>query len=99
MPTEDVGPADRTHGPGCFRCCTTERLGAVLADAARSGTRDAFGFLLTIGDVKSFARSKQIDSYLGLIPSESSSGGKQRMGAIIRQVNRLLRVPLVEAAN
>ena len=37
--------------------------------------------------------------YLGLIPNEHSSGGRQRMGAICRQENRLLRVLLVEAAN
>jgi len=63
------------------------------------GPVTALAFVLTIGDVKRFARSKQVASYLGLIPSESSSGGKQRMGAISKQGNRLLRVLLVEAAN
>jgi hypothetical protein len=38
-------------------------------------------------------------SYLGPIPRESSSEGKQRMGAISKQGNRLLRVTLAEAAN
>ena len=38
-------------------------------------------------------------SYLGLIPREYSSGGKQRMGGISKQGNRLLRFLLVEAAN
>ena len=42
------------------------------------GPVTALTFLLTIGDVTRFARSKQVASYLGLIPSESSSGGKQR---------------------
>lgn len=63
------------------------------------GPVTALAFVLTIGDVKRFARSKQVASYLGLIPRESSSGGKQRMGAISKQGNRLLRVLLVEAAN
>ncbi|HUX45461.1 MAG TPA: transposase [Terracidiphilus sp.] len=63
------------------------------------GPVTALAFVLTIGDVKRFARSKQVASYLGLIPSEFSSGGKQRMGAISKQGNRLLRVLLVEAAN
>ena len=63
------------------------------------GPVTALAFVLTIGDVKRFARSKQGASYLGLIPSESSSGGKQRMGAISKQGNRLLRVLMVEAAN
>jgi transposase len=63
------------------------------------GPVTALAFLLTIGDVSRFQRSKQVASYLGLIPSEHSSGGRQRMGAISKQGNRLLRVLLVEAAN
>ena len=37
-------------------------------------------------------------SYLGLIPREESSGGRQKLGAISKQGNRLLRSLLVEAA-
>ena len=37
-------------------------------------------------------------SYLGLIPREHSSGGKQRLGAISKQGNRFARMLLVEAA-
>ena len=37
-------------------------------------------------------------SYLGLIPREDSSGGRQKLGAISKQGNRLLRSLLVEAA-
>ncbi len=58
----------------------------------------ALAFLLTVGDVRRFTRSKQVASYLGLIPRERSSGGKQRMGAISKQGNRLLRTLLIEAA-
>jgi transposase len=38
-------------------------------------------------------------SYLGLIPSEDSSGGRQRLGHISKQGNALLRRLLVEAAH
>jgi transposase len=62
------------------------------------GPVTALAFLLTIGNVRRFSRSKQVASYLGLIPRERSSGGKQRMGAISKQGNRLLRTLLVEAA-
>ena len=37
-------------------------------------------------------------SYLGLIPREESSGGRQKLGAITKQGNRLARALLVEAA-
>jgi len=62
------------------------------------GPITALAFVLTIGEVGRFSRSKQISSYLGLIPREHSSGGKQRMGSISKQGNRLLRTLLVEAA-
>lgn len=37
-------------------------------------------------------------SYLGLIPCEDSSAGKQRLGHLSKQGNTLLRYLLVEAA-
>ena len=62
------------------------------------GPVTVLAFVLTVGDVRRFSRSKQISSYLGLIPREHSSGGKQRLGSISKQGNRLLRTLLVEAA-
>ena len=62
------------------------------------GPNTALAFLLTIGDVGRFRRGKQVASYLGLIPREASSGGRQKLGAISKQGNRMLRSLLVEAA-
>ncbi len=62
------------------------------------GPNTALAFVLTIGDVSRFPRGKQVASYLGLIPREESSGGRQKLGAISKQGNRLVRSLLVEAA-
>jgi transposase len=62
------------------------------------GPNTALAFVLTIGDVRRFPRGKQVASYLGLIPREETSGGRQKLGAISKQGNRLLRSLLVEAA-
>ena len=62
------------------------------------GPITALAFVLTIGDVTRFARGKQVASYVGLIPREHSSGGRQRLGAISKQGNGFLRMLLVEAA-
>jgi transposase len=62
------------------------------------GPVTALAFALTVGDVARFRHSKQVASYLGLIPSEHSSGGKQRLGAITKQGNSFMRLLLVEAA-
>jgi transposase len=63
------------------------------------GAITALAFVVTLGDVSRFARGKQVASYLGLIPRERSSAGRQRLGAISKQGNRFLRSLLVEAAN
>src|SRR5208283_2644829 len=61
------------------------------------GPNTALAFVLTMGDVSRFPRGKQVASYLGLIPREESSGGRQKLGAITKQGNRMLRSLLVEA--
>lgn len=62
------------------------------------GEITALTYVLVIGDPHRFAGSRQLASYLGLIPSEDSSGGKQRLGHISKQGNALLRGLLTEAA-
>jgi len=61
------------------------------------GPITALAFVLVVGDIGRFARSQQLASYLGLIPSEDSSGTRRRLGAISKQGNTLLRTLLVEA--
>ena len=63
------------------------------------GKVTALAFVLTIGDPTRFGYGKQVASYLGLIPAENSSGGRQRLGHITKQGNALLRGLLVEAAH
>jgi transposase len=55
-------------------------------------------YVLVIGTPERFPCGKQIGSYVGLIPSEDSSAGRQRLGHISKQGNALLRFLLVEAA-
>ena len=62
------------------------------------GPITALSFVLTIGPIRRFQRSKQVVSYLGLNPREESSGGKQRLGSISKQGNSMMRYLLVEAA-
>ena len=62
------------------------------------GSITALAFVLIIGAPERFRCGKQIGSYLGLIPCEDSSAGRQRLGHISKQGNSLLRFLLVEAA-
>lgn len=54
--------------------------------------------VLTMGEVQRFADSRSWVSYLGLNPSEESSGQRRRLGAISKQGNPFLRYLLVEGA-
>ncbi len=51
-----------------------------------------------IGDLHRFASARQLMAYLGLVPSEHSSGAKQSRGGITKTGNGHVRRVLVEAA-
>jgi len=62
------------------------------------GPLTGLAYVLVIGTPDRFPCGKKIGSYTGLIPSEDSSAGRQRLGHISKQGNALLRFLLVEAA-
>jgi transposase len=61
-------------------------------------TLTAVGLCAEIGDWQRFARAAQLMSYLGLVPSEHSSGPTRRQGAITKTGSGHARRLLVEAA-
>jgi len=90
---------------------TIEQLTAAVAQEAKKrpevlrlmthpgvGPLTALAFVLIIGTPERFRCGKQIGSYVGLIPCEDSSAGRQRLGHVSKQGNALLRYLLVEAA-
>ena len=72
---------------------------ARLMEQQGVGPVTALAFVLTVGPVERFANSRKLVSYLGLNPSEASSGGHQRLGHISKQGNEMLRWLLVEAGH
>jgi hypothetical protein len=62
------------------------------------GSLTALAFVLIIGTTERFGSGKTIASYLGLVPSEESSGDRRRLGHITKQGNSLLSFLLVESA-
>jgi hypothetical protein len=63
------------------------------------GPVPSLAFVLTLGPVERFERSRKLVSYLGLNPREHSPGSKQRLGAISKQGNPMMRSLLVEAGH
>jgi transposase len=68
--------------------CTMPSVGPVTAAA----------FVATIDDAKRFEGAHQVEAYLGLVPSEMSSGEKQRRGKITKTGNSRMRSLLVQVA-
>jgi transposase len=81
-------------------CDTSSNIGSDLSFATHPGVGalTALAFVLIIGTPERFASSKQLSSYIGLVPSEESSGERRRLGHISKQGNTLLRFLLVAAA-
>src|SRR5437660_12246488 len=61
------------------------------------GPVTALAMVLTLGPAERFRDGLKVGSCFGLIPSEYSSGGRQRLGHISMQVSSLVRLLLVEA--
>lgn len=80
--------------------CAKEPTIARLTTAPGVGLIVAAAFVSVIDEAKRFHDAHQLESYLGLVPSEQTSGGrdKRRLGAITKCGNPYLRSLLVQAA-
>ena len=76
--------------PVIERLTTTPGVGLIVSAA----------FVSVIDDAKRFQHAHQVESYLGLVPSEDTSGGrdKRRLGSITKHGNPYLRAMLIQAA-
>jgi transposase len=75
-----------------------ERSGALLLMTHPGvGPVTALATDVFLGDPARFADSKALASYVGIIPKEYSSGGRQKLGGLSKQGNPLLRFLWCEA--
>jgi transposase len=61
-------------------------------------TLTAVGLCCEIGDFRRFAKPERLMSFVGLVPSENTTGEKRRQGSITKTGSRHARRLLVEAA-
>jgi transposase len=84
---EEIARAERWAGPV-----------QVLTRFRGISTLTALGLISEIGDFARFSHPRELASWLGITPSEYSSGDQQHRGHITRAGNRHARRLLVEAA-
>src|SRR5215210_2440288 len=70
----------------------------VLEDCIAAVEVAAATLVAELGDITRFANPRQLMAYLGLVPSEHSSGATRRQGAITKAGNGAARRMLIEAA-
>ena len=73
----------------CRRLLTVPGIGPTIATA----------LVATIGNATAFASGRHLAAWLGLVPRQNSSGGKERLGAISKAGNGYLRRLLVNGAH
>lgn len=62
------------------------------------GVMTATALVATIGDASQFHSGRQLAAWLGLVPKQNSSGGKERLGRISKRGDGYLRRLLVHGA-
>jgi len=71
---------------------------ALLRTIPGVGPRTAEAFVAYVDDVRRFARTRQVGCYLGLVPCQDSSAGRDRLGHITGDGPATVRMLLCEAA-
>lgn len=69
-----------------------------LAEIPGIGPVVATALVAEIGDWKTFSSGRSLAAWIGLVPKQHSTGGKDRLGSITKQGNRYLRWLLVVGA-
>lgn len=80
------------------KLCATEPVVELLATTPGVGPIVAASFVSVVDDANRFHSAHHVESYLGLVPSEDSSGGKRKIGSISKKGNSYLRALLVQSA-
>jgi transposase len=62
------------------------------------GPIGASALVASVDDFKQFASAKQFGAWLGLVPSQNSTGGKARLGRITKRGDDYLRTLLIQGA-
>ena len=77
------------------RACEPSRR---LAEIPGIGPIVATALVAEIGDWKAFSSGRNLAAWIGLVPKQHTTGGKDRLGSITKQGNRYLRWLLVVGA-
>ena len=90
----EIGAIEK-HIHAWHRSCEESRR---LEEIPGVGPIVATALVAEVGDWKAFSSGRSLAAWIGLVPKQHSTGGKERLGAISKQGNRHLRWLLVAGA-
>jgi transposase len=95
---ETIGPQLDDVEEQLAQLCAVEPVVQLLATAPGVALIVAASFVSVVDEAQRFHDAHEVESYLGLVPSENTTGGRRRLGAISKQGNAYLRKLLVQGA-
>ena len=87
MTTAEIKEVSETE-PGCQRLMTIPGIGPLISTA----------MVAAIGQGEAYDRGRDFAAWLGLVPRQSSTGGRTILGSITKRGSRYLRMLFVQAA-
>lgn len=90
----EIGSIDKSILAWHRSCEASRRLGEIPG----IGPIVATALVAEIGDWKAFRSGRSLAAWIGLVPKQRTTGGKDRLGSITKQGNRYLRWLLVAGA-
>jgi transposase len=94
----DLSRAIAAYDAECAQVAAQSPLAQRLQTVPGVGVVTALRYVATVDDPGRFRHGAAVGSYLGLVPSEHSSGERQRKGAITKAGSAAMRAVLVQAA-
>ena len=76
------------HNEAAQRLCKLNGIGPITASA----------IVASVGNARDFRNGRQMSAWTGLVPKQSSSGGKERLGKITKRGDTYLRGLLMQGA-
>ncbi|WP_227288039.1 IS110 family transposase, partial [Boseongicola sp. H5] len=87
MTTAEIKEVSETE-PGCQRLMTIPGIGPLISTA----------MVAAVGEGEAYDRGRDFAAWLGLVPRQSSTGGRTILGSITKRGSRYLRMLFVQAA-
>ena len=78
--------------------CKADEGARLLVSIPGIGVIIASALIAAIGQAESFAKGRDLAAWLGLVPKQSTTGGKPRLSGISKRGNKYLRKLLIHGA-